>query len=534
VQHDPVDKVVTLLILILGHYAYVKDLHQAARPLSKDQAVARAWDQPQGLAHASQISRTLASLTEAHVQALREVLETFSDRFLREEIAWLLTQPGGIRLDADLTGLPVSDYSHYPDASFGFVEGHVQKGYQFAVVSFRGRRCRYFLGGRHHPGHVVSCDCLQELVVLAEQRLGRPRRRVELLRPQAAALEAQEQRFRVWASHRQQQAEQGRERLARWEAHWKEVEQNLRRVRRALRHSAEAPLQAQQQALQRQRRHWQQRCRDTQAQIQTAERIAAQHTARAQACAEQRAVLWARIARMEEENAQNPCPRRIRWRLNGGFGTWANLHFLVEEGYDLEAKAHTHTLAEALCQEENPPEWYPVYRRTQVRLARRTQIGDSPYAWQLLLLWQQTCDGKDRYSTLVRYPPDGRPPVEAAEDFYGRQDIEAGFSDYKGPGQGRHYRTRSAAGLQVQEQLTLFACNLVRFAAQALPDRADNAFFAQLGLKELIEIASQCDAEVIYTTEGILVVFAEDGPYAGRKILVGSRGVYQPSLPFWD
>jgi hypothetical protein len=91
VQHDPVDNVITLLLLLLGHYAYVKDLQQAARPLSKDQAVVRAWDQPQGLAHASQISRTLASLTAAHVPALRDALETFSERFLRDAIEWLLT-----------------------------------------------------------------------------------------------------------------------------------------------------------------------------------------------------------------------------------------------------------------------------------------------------------------------------------------------------------------------------------------------------------------------------------------------------------
>jgi hypothetical protein len=110
---------------------------------------------------------------------------------------------------------------------------------------------------------------------------------VELLRPQAAALEEQEPCWRAWAHPQQQKAEQARDRRARWEARLKEVQQNLRRVRRALRHSAEATWLAPQHELQRQRRHWQQRCRATQAQVQTAERVAAQHLARAQACAKE-------------------------------------------------------------------------------------------------------------------------------------------------------------------------------------------------------------------------------------------------------
>src|SRR5207248_8001726 len=104
---------------------------------------------------------------------------------INTELQVLRVQGKRLRLDSDLTGLPVSNTSHtYPNAAFGHMDDEIRLGYQAGVVSLESPTYgRLWLSVAHHPGDTVSCTQAEALVLAAEARLQRrPRRRTELLR----------------------------------------------------------------------------------------------------------------------------------------------------------------------------------------------------------------------------------------------------------------------------------------------------------------------------------------------------------------
>ncbi len=182
-DHTPHTKVIEFLLAILSGTPYLQDISRAAHPLSKDQAVACAWQQP-GWADYSGVSRTLQRLDAATVTAINQVFEEVSQPWLAAEVQRQLTTTGRLIYDGDLTGLPVSDTStSYPGAAYGYMATEVRLGYQAALVSLSSTTYgRLWLAVDHHPGDTVSATQAVALVLAAEARTGRrPRRRTELV-----------------------------------------------------------------------------------------------------------------------------------------------------------------------------------------------------------------------------------------------------------------------------------------------------------------------------------------------------------------
>src|SRR5204863_5762159 len=51
-----------------------------------------------------------------------------------------------------------------------------------------------------------------------------------------------------------------------------------------------------------------------------------------------------RLLRFEQDNATNADPVEAEFRLDAGFGTYENVALLIEMGYDLYTKPHSHKL----------------------------------------------------------------------------------------------------------------------------------------------------------------------------------------------
>jgi len=146
--------------------------------------VAQAWEQP-AWADYSGVSRALSRLSWDEVKQIVQVLEQISQPYIDTEVQVLRSQGKQLRLDGDLTGLPVSTTSQtYPHAAFGHRDDDIRLGYQAGVVSLESLTYgRLWLSVAHHPGDTVSCTQAEALVLAAEARLKRwPRRRTELLR----------------------------------------------------------------------------------------------------------------------------------------------------------------------------------------------------------------------------------------------------------------------------------------------------------------------------------------------------------------
>src|SRR5256714_8594027 len=215
-HHRPQTKVLEFLVAILAGLQHLQEISLAAHPLDKDQAVAQAWGQP-AWADYSGVSRTLSSLSWQEVKQLVQVLEQISQPYLDTEVQVQCSQGNRLRLDGDLTGIPVSNTSRtYPHAAFGHMDDDIRLGYQAGVVSLVSPTYgRLWLSVAPYPGDTVPCTQAQAPVLAAEARLQRrPRRRTELLRQRIHAYEQHVAQTGERLETQQQAVKRAKQRLA--------------------------------------------------------------------------------------------------------------------------------------------------------------------------------------------------------------------------------------------------------------------------------------------------------------------------------
>jgi hypothetical protein len=546
-QRSPQRKLRELLAALAAGYRNLQDIDLAPDAIRADPMVIATWDE-KGFAHYTGVSRGIRRADGTTVRDLQAVLEKVSAPFLVRDLEEALAADGPLRLEGDTTGLATT--ADMPGVEPGLIEGRLQPGFRMASVSLRTPHYRVMLGSAHFNGKRVACKTLGALIRLAERRIGRPRRRVELLFGQLESLQHREAHWRQKARGAQARARQ--QEVRAWELHFllRQTEQKLEDLetwylgREVKPHSRLAQARRHQQTYQR----WQASARRRQ---QQAQGVALRFLDRAAAVQEQQQALQKRIARYERENQSNAQPLEIVFSLDGGFGTAANVTLLTELGYDVMTKAHGQTATPQLKRDVNPEtEWETVNAITQATESQRTRFGRCPYPVRLILTRQQRGE-RVRHSTLVISPPDaqwGRRPdlsrcrlgTAQSVHFYNcRQDIEAGIKEFKGVFFLGHMRFFSAAAVQIQEQLITFLPNFIRWAiryyfrpnAIRLPDQADRGLDQ---LKVTVQVAMRSQAEVRHEADGCVLKFLPRGAFAGLVIDLRQPYVFQLPLPLFS
>src|SRR6266567_6569465 len=395
-HHRPQTKVLEFLVAILAGLQHLQEISLAAHPLDKDQAVAQAWGQP-AWADYSGVSRTLSGLSWEEVTRIVQVLEQVSQPYLTAELQVLRSQGNRVCMDGDLTGIPVSNTSQtYPHAAFGHMDDQIRLGYQAGVVSLASPTYgRLWLSVAHHPGDTVACTQAEALVLAAEARTRlRPRRRTELLRQRIQAFEQQvAQTDERW--ERQQQAmNQAKQRRASAEQQVQERKLQVEELENdyQTRKLQERPTSCLAQARQRlqaamKRSHSRMSaCKQAQGRLdKTTAQRSQQQTELAQ--------LYERLLRFEQDNAANVEPVEAEFRLDAGFGTYANVALLIEMGYDLYTKPHSHTVLTALKRRvDDATVWTRVGANAELVAWPNLQLKHCPYPLDVaafaLLHWE--------------------------------------------------------------------------------------------------------------------------------------------------
>jgi hypothetical protein len=204
-----------LLAALAAGYQQLQDIDLAADPIRADPIVVTAWD-PQGFAHYSGVSRGLRRADATTVSDLKAALDRVSAPFLARDVEEALAAGGPLRLEGDTTG--VATTAQLPGVEPGLIEGRLQPGFRLACLSLRTPLYRIILSSAHFEGKRVPCQTLESLVILAEQRVGRPWRRVDLLQAQLKVLKREEQRWRDKAGKPQMRARNFEERA--WQLHF--------------------------------------------------------------------------------------------------------------------------------------------------------------------------------------------------------------------------------------------------------------------------------------------------------------------------
>jgi hypothetical protein len=537
-HHTPQSKVLEFLVAILGGLKYLQDISLAAHPLDKDQAVAEAWGQA-GWADYSGVSRTLSSLSWEEAHQFAQLLEQMSQPYIDAELHQLRSQGRRIRLDGDLTGLPVSNTSRtYPNATFGHMDDEIRLGYQAAVVSLESPTYgRLWLSGTHHPGDTVSCTQAEALVLAAEARTGlRPRRRTELLRQRIQAFE-------------QQIAETGKRRKTQAQAVQHTIDQLAQ---------AEQQQQTRQAELENQEKDYQERQRQERPTSRLAQARKRRQAADKRIHSRQNAWkeaqkrldktiahwkqqvdeltrLYQRLARFEAENASNLQPAEAEFRLDAGFGTYENVALLIEMGYEIYTKPHSHQVATSLRKQVSDESvWVRVGANAELIAWPGMQLKKCPYPLDVGL--ERFYTGKTlKHSALFHF---GSDPVTQDlpawfKQYNGRQTIEAGIKESKQVFYLHHIKVRSEPAIYLQECFVLFAANFIRWASHWLADHSqpvkNSLAISKLGVKRQVQVAAHVSAQVIQDSESRMLRFNKQSAFAGQVLKI-SRD-FDPGRP---
>jgi len=503
VEHTPQAKVLEFLVATLAGTKHLQDISRAAHPLDQDSAVAKAWGQA-GWADYTGVSRTMKQLDWVEARALATVLEQVSQPFLKRELSLL----SRLEYDGDLTGLPVSNTSKsYPGAAYGHMSDEIRLGYQAGLVSLGSPTYgRLWLSVEHHAGDTVSCTQAENLVLAAERRTGqRPKRRTEVLK----------QRIEVFVKSR----EPAEKRLATQQARLEATRQAKAETLTQLRALQGAPEQKPKRIVTLERR-----CVRRDKAIAVAQEKLEKTIAWLKAHLEQETLLRKRLEQFEDDNAENPQPVCACFRLDAGFGTYDNLALLIEMGYEVYVKLHNHQITKMLRDRvTTETDWCRVGDNAEMVAWKDFQPKNFPYTLDVAL--ERFYTGKTlKHSTLAHF---GATPVTTNlpawfGKYNARQTIEAGIKETKQVFCLHKLKVRSEPAIFLQEALTIFAANFIRWATvwieqntvkdeQTLP-------IAALGIKKQVQVAANTSAKVIQNSEGLLVRFSTASAFAGKQL----------------
>jgi hypothetical protein len=141
-----------------------------------------------------------------------------------------------------------------------------------------------------------------------------------------------------------------------------------------------------------------------------------------------------------------------------------------------------------------------------------------------------------KYATLVTYRDTASIPTlpEWFRSYNGRQTIEAGNKEMKGPFHVQHLMSRSPAGIQIQVLFTGLGSNLVRWcapwlracAAESTPP-LDKTLSSP---KRMVRVAANASAVVQHTCFGLSMRFTPQSALLNVTLFLRGVTAFQPSL----
>jgi hypothetical protein len=238
--------------------------------------------------------------------------------------------------------------------------------------------------------------------------------------------------------------------------------------------------------------------------------------------------LYQRLLRFEQQNRTNSQPLDALFCLDAGFGTYENVALLIEMGYELYTKPHSHHLVAALKKQINDQTgWSRVGANAELVAWPNLTLKNCPYPLDVAL--ERFYTGKTlKHSALFHFGTDAvtQNLSDWFQQYNHRQIIEAGIKESKQVFYLHRLKVRSEPAIYLQESFVLFAANFIRWAAQWLADQAQPAENAlnvgKLGIKRQVQVAAHVSAQVIHTSDGKLLKFSEHSAFAGQVLKIAN------------
>jgi hypothetical protein len=239
--------------------------------------------------------------------------------------------------------------------------------------------------------------------------------------------------------------------------------------------------------------------------------------------------LYQRLIRFEQENRANPQLLEAEFCLDAGFGTYQNVALLIEMGYEVYTKPHSHHVVAFLKKQiDDQTVWTRVGANAELVAWPKLVLKNCPYPLDVAL--ERFYTGKTRkHSALFHFGSDAVTQNLAGwfQQYNRRQIIEAGIKESKHVFYLHHLKVRSEPAIYLQECFVVFAANFIRWAVHWLADQvqpAENALnVSKLGIKRQVQVAAHGSAQVIRNSEGKLLKFSEYSVFAGQVLKIAGK-----------
>jgi hypothetical protein len=252
---------------------------------------------------------------------------------------------------------------------------------------------------------------------------------------------------------------------------------------------------------------------------------------------EQEKVLRKRFEQFEQENAENPNPVEACFRLDAGFGTYDNIALLIEMGYEVYVKLHNHKIVQMLkAKVTTETAWGRVGNNAEMVAWAGLQLQRCPYPLDIALERFYTGQTQtQKHSALAHF---GETAVTTDlpawfGKYNARQTIEAGIKETKQVFYLNRLKVRSEPAIYLQEALTIFAANFIRWASVWIEQHAEQGEntlpIRKLGIKKQVHVAANTSARVIQNSDGMLLRFSPSSTFSGKHLFF--RGCGKPPRP---
>ena len=266
---------------------------------------------------------------------------------------------------------------------------------------------------------------------------------------------------------------------------------------------------------------------------------------------EQEKALRKRLEQFEQENAENPQPLEACFRLDAGFGTYDNIALLIEMGYEIYVKLHNHKIVQLLtlalplryasgiimagsareANVTNETAWVRVGNNAEMIAWTVLQLQHYPYPLDIAL--ERFYTGQthtvpasfwEKHSALAHF---GATPVTSDlfawfGKYNARQTIEAGIKETKQVFYLHRLKVRSEPAIYLQEAMTIFAANFIRWATVWIDQHAkqdENTLpLGKMGVKKQVQVAAHTSAKVIRNSDGMLLRFSPVSAFPDKQL----------------
>ena len=193
-------------------------------------------------------------------------------------------------------------------------------------------------------------------------------------------------------------------------------------------------------------------------------------------------------------------------------------------GYEVYVKLHNHKIVQMLKESVEPETaWTHVGNNAEMLAWKDMQLQNCAYPLDIAL--ERFYTGKtQKHSALAHF---GDTPVTTDlpawfGKYNARQTIEAGIKETKQVFYLHRLKVRSEPAIYLQEAMTVFAANFIRWANVWIEQHAEQnentLLVGKMGVKKQVQVAANTSAKVIQNSDGMLLRFSSTSAFAGKQL----------------